>query len=51
MPLPGSLLISHGQCLPAVPADPRGVARPQGTGYDIGAVEFGWLLDLPLVTR
>ena len=40
--LPGSLAIDHippEDCI--VDADQRGVARPQGTGCDIGAYEFG----------
>ena len=34
-----------------ITTDQRGVARPQGTAYDIGAYEFQSLLYLPIVRR
>ncbi len=36
----GSPLIDFGTALASVPDDYDGVARPQGSGYDIGAFEF-----------
>jgi hypothetical protein len=52
LPNVGSLLIDGGQCLPDVPTDQRGVARPFGAKCDIGAVEWTRLLAfLPVVRR
>jgi len=33
--------IDAGLVLPAVPTDIEGISRPQGSGYDLGAYEFG----------
>ena len=52
LPIVGSPLIDGGQCLPYVPTDQRGVARPFGAKCDIGAVEWTRLLAfLPVVRR
>jgi parallel beta-helix repeat protein len=52
---PGSPAIDTGKVLPAVTADIRGVSRPAGAGYDIGAYEFpedtgSAVLWLPVIT-
>jgi hypothetical protein len=39
LPESGSPLIDGGQCIASITTDQRGVARPQGTACDIGAVE------------
>lgn len=39
-PLPGSYLIDFGITNGAPSTDQRGVSRPQGSGFDIGAVEY-----------
>lgn len=39
LPAPGSTLIDAWPSCPGVPADARGVTRPQGPACDIGAVE------------
>jgi hypothetical protein len=39
LPEAGSPLIDGGQCIASITTDQRGVARPQGTACDIGAVE------------
>ncbi|MDY7080115.1 MAG: choice-of-anchor Q domain-containing protein [Chloroflexota bacterium] len=36
----GSPAIDKGVCVPGIPTDQRGIARPQGAGCDIGAYEF-----------
>jgi predicted outer membrane repeat protein len=52
LPQPGSPLIDGAQCLPEVPTDQRGVARPFGAACDIGAVEWMRLFAfLPVVRR
>lgn len=38
-PLPGSFCIDYGSASNAPTTDQRGVPRPQGAGFDIGAVE------------
>jgi hypothetical protein len=38
--LPNSPLVDVGVALKDVPTDFVGVARPQGSGYDIGTYEF-----------
>lgn len=50
----GSPAIDKAQCLTQVPTDQRGVARPQGVGCDIGAVERKTLENvvyLPMVVQ
>ena len=39
-PLPGSIAINHGRNTGAPTVNQRGVARPQGSVVDVGAVEF-----------
>lgn len=56
LPQPGSPIIDAGTDLGAPATDQRGVSRPQGAAFDIGAVEvhdsdFVYVAYLPLVTR
>jgi predicted outer membrane repeat protein len=37
---PGSAAIDNGVSVVSLPTDQRGVTRPQGTSFDVGAVEF-----------
>ncbi len=47
--LPGSPAIDAGQELSDITTDQRGVQRPKGKGYDIGAVEFEGFSIVPLI--
>ena len=49
-PLAASPAINAGDTATCAPFDQRHLARPQGSACDIGAVERGWLVYLPLIT-
>ncbi len=49
MPLAGSPAIDYGLGCPGF--DQRGVPRPIGPACDVGAVERGWVVFLPIVSR
>ena len=51
MPLPGNPAINAIPSPCPLPNDQRGVARPQSSACDVGAVEVSWAIYLPLVVR
>jgi hypothetical protein len=51
LPLSGNPAINGGECVAGITADQRGWNRPSGSTCDVGAVEVGELLYLPVIIK
>ena len=49
VPNPGSPVVNYGLGCPAV--DQRGFPRPVGGGCDVGSMELGWTVYMPMAVR